>query len=179
MAKRDMASYAIHHVQKNVALGRQIKAALIKEFGEDDDLIADMIEGETNLDMWLPSLFDAREDCRTMIAANKAHQQRLKDRQEQLEKREATFKKVISEALMLCPDKKVETIYGLRYMAKARKVLIIDDENKIPTKWYDTPEPPDPKPRKRDIEAAIKKGTNVPGCRLDYKDGREYNLTER
>lgn len=60
---------------------------------------------------------------------------------------------------------------GIRIGWRKSSAVVIDDPAQIPAEFMRTPEPPPPQPDKRAIGDAIKEGTDVPGARIEARQG--------
>lgn len=143
-----------------------IKRWLVSEgVGDDQELIADTIEGETNLHESLESVVALRYELVALKAAAKLREQAIKDRRADIDKRIASIDRAILAAMDAAG---VSVLEGPEGQISRRRVPIgmqIVSLEKLPAKFWVTPEP-DPVPDKRAIKDALKSGEEVPGAEL-------------
>lgn len=108
---------------------------------EDDDLIADMVEGETELFDILDALVARRNSNATFVDALEAHIEALKDRKTRYEKRIDFDKALIEQALAIAGLPKVERPCATLSMSQRAAKLIVDDEATIPVAFWKAGDP--------------------------------------
>lgn len=136
--------------------------AAYPELAEDDDLRADMFEGETDLEKVVTRCLSDRQDAEAMAVAVKSRIGDLTDRMRRYERKSAAMRALIlgmMEAADLPKLELAEATLSLREPVPSVNVIDIDE---LPQGFY--------KIEKRADKAAIKKsilaGEPVPGAEL-------------
>ena len=105
-------------------------------------------------------------DYRAAAAAAKAEKDRLAARQQRYERH---IERIETYVLAILATSGIAKLDGLTATLSARRnpeSLVIDDADAIPGTFYRIPPPSAPVPDKNAIKAEIKRGHDVPGCRL-------------
>lgn len=161
----------LRHLGQEMIKANELARQLREAFGEDDELIADMIEGETNLAELIPLIAKQIVENNIMLSGVKAHMESVKKRAELLDARCDRLKATMVAALAAANKSRYEGPEGVFSRRKSPGSVVIDDEASIPAiignhALWSTPKAPDPKPDKRAIGDLLKAGVDVPGCRL-------------
>jgi hypothetical protein len=156
---------AIELERKAAAL--QVAIASLKELcGDDEDLLRDTVEGETDLDGFASHCVDQiladeafAEAVGKMIADLQARKKRFENRQERI-------RTLLAMTLDAAGTKKIQLPQATISMSSRAPSLVINDEAEIPAQWWVRG---DPKLDKRGLAAFLKANdTNkVPGATLD------------
>jgi hypothetical protein len=132
------------------------------ELAEDEDLRADMIDGETALVPLVERLIRMKLDADTMAAAIKARKQEIAERQIRFE-RKADGAKALIKSVMLAADlPKVTLPDATVSITKPRTKVNILDVNELPQGFYVT----ERKAKSAEIKAALEAGEAIPGAEL-------------
>jgi hypothetical protein len=99
-------------------------------------------------------------------AAINAEAERLALRGRIIAKRRDALKHRLLDAMVYAGVKKVEHPQFTISVANNPAAVEIFDERQIPADYMTDPKPPEPKPDKRLIKAAIQDGHDVPGAKL-------------
>ena len=133
------------------------------ELAEDDDLRADILEGETDLHSLIKRLVAIRQDATAMAAAVKSVKQDNAERQARFE-RKADGANALMKSLLLAADvDKVTLPEATVSITKPRTKCVIDDVNELPQGFYQT----ERKALTSEIKAELEAGRDVPGARLE------------
>lgn len=119
--------------------------ALIESIGAmadgDDDLVADMIEGETEL-------FDVIDRLLARMAENRGYATgcdieiaNMKDRRDRFEKRVATDRALIEQALVIASAPSVQRPLASLSLSTRGAKIVIDDEAAIPADYWKAGDP--------------------------------------
>ena len=161
-------------------LTRQTNAvlALKAEFGElmaeDEDLAADMIDGETGFrEVVTAALIQIGED-EAFAAAKKEMADDIRDGAKRLEARVERIKTAIARAMEVAGEPRVPTTAGTVSLGDKPITAIITQEADIPSEfWIEQ----DPKLDKAALNKAIREG-DVPGC-VRSNGGKSLRITRR
>jgi len=146
----------------------QIEAlkALYPEITEDADLLADTLEGETNLDRVLAKLVDFVRDAESMAAATKARKDEIAERQKRFERQGESGRKIIQQLMESAHQPKVTLPEATLSILRAREKVNVTNVDELPQGFFRT----ERKPLSKEILAALKEGQPVPGAELVMGD---------
>lgn len=134
--------------------------------GGDEDVAADIVEGQTDLhETMQKAVFLVTQD-ETHMEAIDEHIKKLKDRKERLAQRAKMTRVAIAVAMQVAAKKSFPTPIGT-VSRKATPVSVeITNEAEIPSRFWVTG---DPKLSKKDLLSALKdlkEGETIPGAKL-------------
>ncbi len=150
-------------------------AKAIKDFLDDPDdqeLVAGMVEGETQFFELIDRVLGAIVDDEVMIVGLKVAIDELQKRKARVEARKKAKRGALEAAFLVADLPKIERpIATLSLGNRARQIVIIED-SKIPSKyWIES----DPKLDKKALKSDLSAGAIVPGAELD-NGGKQLNL---
>lgn len=144
--------------------------ARLMETQEDEQTIADTLEGEGwELEKKIIGTAYVIREMEAHIAARKAAVEEMRESIKRAENRLDRLKNYLMTAMQTAGMKKVAgEHFDVRVKQKAQAV-IVEDEAKIPERFYRLPEgkPPSPVLDKMALRAAMMMGETVPGAHLD------------
>lgn len=155
----DMSHRLIQETKAAEVLRDQIKAMA----GDDDQTIADMIEGETSIHELLEKVVEQIVNDEAMADSIGAVCKKLKERQDRIEKRISWFRTAAASAMEAAGIKKKESPFGTISLKDVPPSAVITDESKIPARYW---KPQDPKIDKKAIVEALKAKAEIPGAEL-------------
>lgn len=164
MSKPATAEPNVHYA---IAEARRLQEKLREIYGDDEALIADMIEGETNLVDLLPGIAKQIIECRIQTRGITEYLDSVNARLQRMEDRDERLRGVMLRALEAANLKSYEGPEGIFSRRRTPPKVEIIDEMQIPPAFFTTPKVPDPKPDKAAIKKALGEGAIIPGCRLD------------
>lgn len=129
----------------------------------DDTLLADMIEGETGLFEIIDRLLQRISDNRAMVEGTVAEEARLYERRVRHEKRVASDRALIEQAMMIADLPKIERPAATLSLARRQPSAVIETEADIPAEFWTAA---DPKLDRKALTAALKDGRAIPGASL-------------
>lgn len=132
------------------------------ELVEDEDLRADMFEGETDLHQLIDRLLRIKLDADTMAAAVKARKQDIADRQARFERKADGAKALLKDILIAADLPKVTLPDATISITKPRTKVSILDINELPQGFYAV----ERKAKAAEIKAALEAGEKIPGAEL-------------
>lgn len=157
-----------HTLHRKTRAAKTLLSSMRDILGDDEELINDTLEGETDLFEALESAANVIDEESILIEGIKARTDALEDRKRTSQLRIDRIRSMIEQALMLSSD---ETTFRLPSMTLTlRKVLpkpVIRDEAAIPAKYWTEQKRPAPKLDKKTLAEDLKAGTEVPGAELD------------
>lgn len=144
----------------------RLKEKLIATYGEDDELIADMIEGSTGLHeaighaaLELAAVEGEKEGIKNAIA-------KLKARLTRYSERATGLRDAIQTAMETAEIKTLRTAAATLTVKASPPSVEITDAALLPPIFLTQPPPPPPTPDKAAIRDAIKSGEAIPGAVL-------------
>lgn len=136
--------------------------AAYPELAEDDDLRADMFEGETALDKIVGRCLSERQEAETMAAAVKGRIADLNERMKRYERKSAAMKTLILDMMSAADLPKLELVEATLSLRDPVPSVNVIDVEELPQGFF--------KVEKRADKTAIKKsilaGEPVPGAEL-------------
>jgi len=129
----------------------------------DDTLLADMIEGETGLFEIIDRLLQRISDNRATVEGIVAEEARLHQRRERYEKRVASDRALIEQAMMIADLPKVERPAATLSLTRRAATAVIDTEADIPAEFWKVGAPT---LDKKALTAALRDGLTIPGASL-------------
>lgn len=156
------------------ALLRQTNAARdllsnLKMTGNADDaeLVADTIEGETDLVEAIGSALDEIDEWSILCNGLKAKIEQDGSRLAIIERRIDRVRAAIEQAMVAADLPKVTLPTATLSIAKRPAGLLVTNEADIPSRFWVQPDPPAPKIDKKALLAALNNNEPIPGAGLD------------
>lgn len=142
----------------------QIEAmkAVHPELADDLELLADMVEGETDLHPVLVKLADFVLDAEGMAEAVKARKNEIGERQKRYERQGEIGRKAIQQLMEAAGQQKIVLPEATLSVTSAREKVEITDAEALPQGFFKT----ERKPLSKEILAALKAGQTIPGAEL-------------
>jgi len=150
---------------------------LAREYRADAEKLADMDLDETTLADTLEGMSGALEMkaqntaivARNMEATADAIKQAeaaMSARRKAIEHRAARLREYIKSCMEIAGVSKIECPLFAISIKNNPPAVEVFEQGLIPSEYMHQPEPPPPAPDKKAIAETLKKGTDVPGCRL-------------
>ena len=156
------------------ALRRQTEAArdliaAIHSQGEGDDaeLVADAVEGETDLLEAIGAALDEIDECDIIEAGCKAKLDELGKRKSAATARKTRIRAAIEQAIVMAElPTPIKLPAATVSITKRKAQPVIDDESKVPARFFVQPPAPPPEIDKKALAEALAAGS-VEGAHLD------------
>ncbi len=132
------------------------------DLAEDEQLRADMLEGETNLHAVLERLLTVEREANSLMAAIKQRQDDLSARRQRAERRKDAMRGLMLKLLKAADLQKAPLTEATISVTKGRDSVEITDEALLPVSMLKVVSSPD----KTAIKAAMDAGKTVPGAQL-------------
>lgn len=136
------------------------------ELVEDDELRADVLEGETELHSLVKRLLKIRVDSAAMASAIKAIKQDNAERQARFERKADGASALLKSLLIAADVDKVTLPEATVSITKPRTRVNITNVNDLPQGYFVT----ERRPKSADIKAALERGDEIPGATLELGD---------
>lgn len=152
--------------ERNAA--RDLLASLKRE-GEagDAELVADAIEGETNLREAIAAALDEIDECDVIEAGCKVKAAEFEARADAAGKRRERIRALIEQAMVLTEQPSLRLVAATVSVIKRPAGLVIANEADIPAEFWIAQEAPAPKLDKKALLAALNDNQVIPGAGLD------------
>ncbi len=153
-------------------LRRQTEAARLllkdlREDGEDDaDLMADAVEGETDLLEAIQSAIDANDEDDALVIGLKAKEEAFASRRAAIQKRIERRTALVERAMLDTEQTTLRLPTATLSLSKRAPGLVISNEAEIPARFWVEQERPAPKLDKKALKEALQSET-IPGATLD------------
>lgn len=158
-----------HHLAAALAHREYLKEQLLLRFPElreDEQALADTLDGESNLDQMLVEVMRSTEDDAMLIAGIKERLAELGERKGRLEHRVKAKREVVCLTMDKASLGKIEAPEFTLSVRRNPPSVVITDQALLPAEYLRTPEPPAPEPDKAKIAEALKANTSIPGAVL-------------
>lgn len=142
----------------------QIQAliAAYPELEEDATLLADSVEGETDLYRILEKLLNERREAETMATAVKEREGDLSERRKRYERKADGVKKIMLQLMEAAQQDKVTLTEATLSITKPRESVEVTDLDAIPQGFFKT----ERNALSKEIMAALKAGEKIPGAEI-------------
>lgn len=142
----------------------QIQAliAAYPELEEDATLLADMLDGETDLYRVLEKLLNERLEAETMATALKDREGDIVDRRKRFERKADGVKKIMLKLMEAAQQDKVTLTEATLSITKPRTSVHVLDVDALPQGFFRN----ERKPLTTEIKAELEAGHKVPGAEL-------------
>ncbi|WP_292213183.1 siphovirus Gp157 family protein [Mesorhizobium sp.] len=135
--------------------------------GDDAELAADVIEGETSLHEAVAAAIDQIDECDVLAIGLQAKEDAFADRRRGIEARSETLRAAIELAMISAEQDNIPLPTATVFVSKRKRGLIVENEAEIPSEFFVEQERPAPKLDRRALAAALSQGRKVPGATLD------------
>ena len=149
-----------HDLQRAARAARDLVAALR---GEDDELIHDMAEGETDLFEAIDVALAEIDECAVVVAGCKAREEVFAARRKRAERREETLRGLIEQAIVVAEIGTVRRPIATLSVSLVKPKPIVTDEAQVPSSYW---RQPDPVLDKAKLNADAAAGTEIPGVEM-------------
>ncbi|MDX0354276.1 hypothetical protein GOC51_03520 [Sinorhizobium meliloti] len=167
-----------HNIHRQTEAAKSLLSSL-RDQGVDDDaeLVADAIEGETNLVEAIEAALAQIDECDVLVTGLKAKEAEFEARRKTVEKRAERIRTLIEQAMLATDQLSMKLPTATLSLTKRAAALIVTDEADIPAKyWVEQPRPA-PKLDKKALTADLREAkAAIPGATLD---NGSFSLTVR
>ena len=161
-------SNAEHDLHKAARSAASFVDGIRDMLGDDDELLQDMLEGETDLLGALQKAADAIDEESILIDGMTKRITELQERKRLASNRVSRIKALIEQAMTMAGDMKTVRLPNMTITLKNKAPApVIDEESSIPSRYWIEQPRPDPKLDKKAIADDLANGATVPGCHLD------------
>lgn len=157
-----------HLVRRQTEAAKRLIRSL-NEAGEGDDaeLVADMIEGQTGLTEAIAAALDQIDECEILVTGLKAKEAAFEARRHSIENRAERIRALIEQAMLATDQTSMRLPTATVTLRKIQPGLVIVNEADIPARFWVEQERPAPKLDKKALAEAVKAKEEVPGAMLD------------
>ena len=162
-AKNGAGDGAAYRIEREALAAKGLRESIASLADGDEDLMLDMIEGETSLVECIDALLARSAADRALIEGTAKVVSDLQDRARRIEKRIAFDRALIEQAMMMAEIAKLERPVATLSLSNRAPGLRIDNESDIPAEFWTAGAP---KLDRKALPAALKDGRPVPGAAL-------------
>lgn len=150
------------------AVQAQINVLLARypEMADDIDLLADMIEGETDLLRILEKAVSARQEAVSMAEAIKSREGDLSERRKRFERQADSIKRTIQALMEVAGQDKITLPEATISITSARTIVNVMDLEALPQGFFKS----ERKALSKEIKTALEAGEKIPGAELVLGD---------
>ncbi|RVJ77584.1 siphovirus Gp157 family protein [Sinorhizobium meliloti] len=167
-----------YNIHRQTEAAKSLLSSL-RDQGVDDDaeLVADAIEGETNLIEAIEAAVAQLDECDVLKVGLKAKIAEFEGRLKSEENRADRIRALIEQAMLATDQTSMKLPTATLSLSKRARALIVTDEADIPAKyWVEQPRPA-PKLDKKALTADLREAkAAIPGATLD---NGSFSLTVR
>lgn len=135
--------------------------------GDDDELVADSIEGQTSIHEAIAAAIDEIDMLEVSIIGAAAKEAAIAEFRKAKERRVEFIRAAIEQAMLATEQEKLSLPTATVFISKRKPGLIVENEADIPSEFFITPEAPAPKLDRKALAGALSGGRSVPGATLD------------
>lgn len=168
-AATEAKASAVEHVMRRQTEAAKRLVASLKETGEagDEDLVADMIEGETGLVEAIEAAMASIDEGEILITGLKAKERDFETRRKMIEDRNERIRALIEQAMLATDQISLRLTTATISLRKIPPALVLVNEADIPSRFWVEQERPAPKLDKKALSAALNDNEIIPGATLD------------
>lgn len=157
-----------HKLLRQTEAAKRLISSLAQSGDADDqELVSDMIEGETGLIEAIETALAEIDECEAIIAGLKAKEQAFEARRKQHETRADRIRAMIEQAMLATDQHSLRLTTATLSLRKIAPALVITNEADIPARFWIEQERPAPKLDKKALAEAVKNKEPIPGATLD------------
>lgn len=156
-------SDASHNLYRETEAAKVLRAQLADILGDDEQLAADSVEGETNLNHAIDRAVMQMIDDRIALTGLDVIIDELNRRRARIDSRMDNMRTMLGVALEQAGRKKIDHPVVTLSLRSVPRSVVVTDEALIPGPYWKAGEP---RLQKRAVLEALKAGDEVPGCVL-------------
>lgn len=162
-----MAEVEFNIARQAEAAKRLVSSLRIQGVDGDEELVADTIEGQTDLREAIEAALAEVDECEIHIIGLKAKEDEFRTRRGRLEDRVERIRAMIEQALLTSEQPSMRLAVATISLNKRLPGLIVSNEADIPTRFWVEQERPAPKLDKKALTEALRNGESISGATLD------------
>ncbi len=167
------AKRKVHHeADRAVIIQAEAAKVLLQQLREsgnadDEQLVADTIEGETNFVEAVERAISEIDDCEVLISGLKAKEEAFETRRKLIEARADRIRAVVEQAMLSTEQLSLRLTTATLSLSRRKPGLVILNDADIPARFWVEPERPAPKLDKKALAEALAANQDIPGATLD------------
>ncbi|MBX5063281.1 siphovirus Gp157 family protein [Rhizobium lentis] len=162
-----MAEVEFDIVRQAEAAKRLVASLHLQGVDSDEELVADAVEGQTDLKEAIESALAEIDECEVHIIGLKAKEDEFATRRKRLEERVDRIRALIEQAMLTAEQHLFRLTGGTVSLNRRQPGLIVSNDADIPTRFWIEQERPAPKLDKKALTEALRNGEAIPGANLD------------
>lgn len=156
-----------YSLRRQTEVARDLVAALrVQGEGDDAELKADAVEGETNLHEVIEAALDEIDEAEVVCVGLKFKEEQFASRRGAAERRIERIRAAIERAMVSVDLPTIKLATATLIVTKRAPQIVIDNEADIPSRFFTAQPTPAPKLDKKALAAELAVGT-VKGAHLD------------
>ncbi|MBB5663217.1 hypothetical protein GGE68_001393 [Rhizobium leguminosarum] len=171
-----MAEVEFNIAKQAEAAKRLMSSLRIQGVDGDEELVADVIEGQTDLKEAIDAALAEIDELEIYITGLKAKEDEFSTRRHRLEERVERIRAMIEQAMLTSEQQSFRLAGGTVSLSRRQPGLIVNNEADIPARFWVEQERPAPKLDKKALAEALRNGEAVAGATLD---NGSYSLSVR
>jgi len=168
-------SDASHRLHQEIQAAKTLRAQLRDIIGGDEDIAADIVEGETSLNEAMEAVVAQLVDDYAAMRGLDSMLEDLGKRRERIKQRIENMRTMVSVALEQAGKKKFEHPAATFASRNVPASVVVVDEAQIPSKYFKSA---DPKLDRKMILEHLKNNESIPGVQLS-NDGVSLAISWR
>lgn len=133
---------------------------------DDAEVVADSIEGETQLLEAIDAALAEIDDTEVLVAGLKTKEQQFSERRRAMEERVKRFRALLEQAMAIAEAETLRRPVATLTLRKTPPTVQVDDEGAVPSRFFVEQPTPAPKLDKAALKAALDAKEAVPGASL-------------
>lgn len=171
-----MAEVEFNIARQAEAAKRLVASLRLQGVDDDEELVADTIEGQTSLQEAIEAALSEIDECEIHIIGLKAKEAEFSTRRSRLEARVDRIRAIIEQAMLTSEQMAFRMPGATVTLNKKQPGLLVTNEADIPTRFWIEQERPAPKLDKKALADALRADEVIAGATLD---NGSYSLSVR
>lgn len=151
-----------HELHKANKAAQAFKAGLL-ELTDDEDVIRDMLEGETDLHEIIAKALESIEDDQVMVDGCAARIDALSERKGRMARRIVEKRTLIEQAMEIAELKSVLTPIATVSIRNVLPAMVIQDEAQVPARFWKAQDPKLDRKALKEALDALEADETIPG----------------
>lgn len=162
-----MAEVEFNIARQAEAAKRLVASLRLQGVDDDEELVADTIEGQTSLQEAIEAALAEIDECEVHIIGLKAKEAEFNTRRSRLEDRVERIRAIIEQAMLTSEQMAFRLSSATVTLNKKQPALVVTNEADIPTRFWIEQERPAPKLDKKALADALRANEAISGATLD------------
>ena len=162
------------YLRREIAAAKSLLAGIRETIGDEDmALLADTIEGETNLLEAIDTTLSEIDETEVLISGLKEKEDQFTKRRRAMEERVRRFRSLIEQAMAVTDQTKLRRPAATLTLRKLPPDVVVTTEADIPSEFFVPQPPPPPKLDKAALKEALQRGEKRIEFAASLEEGEE------